>query len=346
MSIQQQTMKKAFLPALGKLPEIRKVEIPKIAVDEILVKMKVGSICNLTDVHTIEGIHPPHNLWAEGHFQNPPNAFPAPLGHEGAGEIVEMGKAIKGFNIGDRVQTWGESAAFAEYATTTSDHAVKIPDNLSYEEGCISQIIGEVNGIVEEAVYSGDVVAILGQGGTGIQATQLARLRGASKIYVSEPDEFKRKLALQLGADVAIDPSRENVVDRILELTEGKGVDTVIECVGIPETIKILTKLIKRLDHQRGSRGATIAQWGACREHVSFDFMELHWKGARIITAGSTHLDYSACTFERSMRMVSCGLIKIKPLITHRFQLDNIGKAFKMLMDREESAVKVIIEIS
>jgi L-iditol 2-dehydrogenase len=340
-------MKQAYYPGIGKLPEIREVAVPEIKDDEVLIQMKAGAVCNMTEIHTVLGYHPPHNLWCTGHFTNPPDAFPSPAGHEGAGVIAKAGKLIKKFREGDRVQTLAESAAFSEYGKTVEGELARIPDSLTYEEAAVSQIFGELYGIVEESVYSGDVVVILGQGGTGMPATQLAKLRGASKVIVSDPDPMKRDLALKLGADVAIDPSREDLIDRVMQLTNGKGVDAVIECVGIPETIKLETRLIKVKDLSRpGERGATIAQWGACREHVPFDFMELHWKFGKIITAGSTMLAYSSIAMERVMNMVSIGKIQVKPLITHRFALQDVGKAFQMLMEGKESRIKVVIQIA
>ena len=97
-------MRQAFFPKLNELPITRDdIPTPRPADDQVLIKVKMASICNLTDTHTVTGEHPPHNLWAEGYFTNPPNSFPAPIGHEAAGEIVEVGKEVKNLKVGDRV---------------------------------------------------------------------------------------------------------------------------------------------------------------------------------------------------------------------------------------------------
>ena len=89
-------MRQAFFPKLNELPITRDdIPVPRPADDQVLIKVKMASICNLTDTHTVTGEHPPHNLWAEGYLTNPPNSFPAPIGHEAAGEIVEVGKELK-----------------------------------------------------------------------------------------------------------------------------------------------------------------------------------------------------------------------------------------------------------
>jgi D-arabinose 1-dehydrogenase-like Zn-dependent alcohol dehydrogenase len=99
-----ETMKQAFFPKLGELPMVRDDEpVPTYGDDQVLIKVKMASICNLTDSHTITGDNPPHNLWVEGYFTNPPNAFPTPIGHEAAGEIVAVGKNVKSLKPGDRV---------------------------------------------------------------------------------------------------------------------------------------------------------------------------------------------------------------------------------------------------
>ena len=119
-------MKQAFFPKLNELPIIRDdIPVPRPADDQVLIKVKMASICNLTDTHTITGEHPPHNLWAEGYFTNPPNSFPAPIGHEGAGEIVEVGKGVKTLKVGDRVCSVHISDMMSEYVNVASKYNIQ-----------------------------------------------------------------------------------------------------------------------------------------------------------------------------------------------------------------------------
>lgn len=340
-------MKQAFFPALGQMPIVRDdAPVPTFGDDEVLIKVKMASICNLTDTHTITGDHPPHNLWADGYFHNPPDAFPAPIGHEGAGEIVAVGKNVKSLKPGDRVSSVHISAMMAEYAVSPPNVLAKLHDNISWEEAAPIELLNCVYSLVESSVRLGDRVAILGQGSSGLIATQLSRLRGAREIIVFEPEAHKRELALKTGATHAFDPRENDPVDTVMELTHGEGVDAVLECVGIPETItpttRMITKMNTRLSGSRG--GGTIGLFGASRALASFDFMELHFKGGRVHTCGGSPYGYSEFSLQRSVDLVASGLFQMKPLLSHRFPLDKTGEAFDLLMNKREPAIKVLID--
>ena len=340
-------MKQAFFPRLNELPIVRDdIPIPQPAVDQVLIKVKMASICNLTDVHTITGEHPPHNLWAEGYFTNPPNAFPAPIGHEAAGEIVEVGKGVKDLKVGDRVCSVHISDMMSEYAVGHTNVLGKLPGNVTWEEASPIELLNCVYSLIEASVRMGDRVAILGQGASGLISTQLARLRGAREVWVFEPEEYKRELALKTGASKAYDPRHNDPVETIMELTGGLGVDAVIECVGIPETIAITTKMITKMNtRMSGSRGGgTIGIFGACRARVPFDFMELHFKGGRVHTCGGSPYGYSEFSLARSVDLVASGLFQMKPLLTHKFPLEKTREAFELLMKKQEPAIKVLID--
>lgn len=338
-------MRQAFFPALHQLPIVRDdAAKPQCRDGEILLKVKMGSICNLTDTHTIEGLHPPHDVWVEGHFHTPPDAFPAPVGHEGAGEVVAVGAGVKGVEIGDRVSTIRASAMLADYAVVLPTDIVKVPDHVSWEEAAPAELLTCMWPLVDQTVRAGDVVVILGQGASGLLATQCARRVGAGRVVAVEPVGFKRALARKLGADETIDPGEVDVVETVMDLTGGRGVDAVIECVGIPETIAATTRLIRRGRGSPGNEGANVAIFGACRQPVSFDFMELHWKQARVFTAGSAKHGYTKFAHQRAVDLIAAGLIKVKPLLTHKFPLGLTPAAFEMIMKQTDPCVKVLID--
>jgi len=338
-------MKKAFFPALHELPMVRDdIPVPSYKEDQVLVKVKMGSICNLTDSHTIEGAHPPHHLWVSGHFTNPPDCFPAPIGHEGTGEIVEAGSAVKNFKVGDRVSTVFASEMFAEYAVVNREHLAKLPDCISWEEAAPMEMVFCVWPLVEESVRPGDVVVILGQGSSGLITTQCTAIAGARKIIVVEPDEFKRDLAMKLGAHVALDPGAVDIEAAVSELTDGIGADTVLECVGIPETIALTTRITRSGAISGEDYKGIIGIFGACREPVPFDFMEVHWKGIKILSCGCTQYGYTQFALNRAVRLVESGQFLMKPLITHKFPMSEIGRAFDMIMNRKDPYIKVLLD--
>jgi threonine dehydrogenase-like Zn-dependent dehydrogenase len=335
-------MRKAYFPALHEMPVVRDAPIPECGDGQVLVQVKIASICNLTDTHTIEGLHPPHNVWLD-HFQTPPNSFPAPIGHEAAVEVLEVGRGVQGLAPGDRAFTVRASEMMAGYALISPRDATKIPDSISWEEAAPLEMLMAVYPIVEEAVRPGDNVVILGQGASGLIATQLARIAGAGDLIVVEPQAYKRQLALDLGANLALDPGEVNVVEAVLERTHG-GAHAVIECVGLPETLAMTVELIKRKRLSDEGYGGIIGVFGACRQPAPFDFMMLHWKGGRICTAAGSRFGYTALSAELGVRLVERGVFDYKKLITHKFPLEAIPLAFDMIMHQRDPYVKVLVD--
>ncbi|MEN6478289.1 MAG: zinc-binding dehydrogenase [Anaerolineales bacterium] len=335
-------MRKAFFPALHRLPEVWEVPVPECHDGELLVKVKMASICNLTDTHTIEGLHPPHNLWLD-HFTNPPNAFPAPVGHEAAAEIVEVGRGVSGFKPGDRCYTVRASEMFAEYAVCQPTDATPIPDSLSWEVAAPIEMLTAVWPVVEECVRPGDRVVILGQGASGLIATQLAKLNGAADLIVVEPLAYRRELGLALGADLALDPQAVDVEEAIRERTHG-GAHAVIECVGAPDTLAMTVRLLKRKGLSDEGYGGIIGVFGACRQPAPFDFMMLHWKGARICTAAGSRFGYTRYSAQACLNLLESGRFDYTKLITHKFPLEAITLAFDMVMHHTDRYVKVLVD--
>jgi len=336
------TMRQAFFPALHRLPEMWEAPMPVCHDGELLVKVKMASICNLTDTHTIEGLHPPHHLWID-HFTNPPNSFPAPVGHEAGVEVVEVGRGVSGFKPGDRAYTVRASEMFAEYAVVKPTDATLIPDSISWEVAAPIEMLTAVFPVVEECVRPGDRVVILGQGASGLIATQLAKLNGAADLIVVEPLAYRRELALRLGADLALDPTGVDVEAAIMERTHG-GAHAVIECVGAPETLAMTVRLLKRKGLSDEGYGGIIGVFGACRQPAAFDFMMLHWKGARICTAAGSRYGYTRFTSQQCLRLLDKGLFDYPALITHKYPLDAVTAAFDMVMHHQDRYVKVIVD--
>ncbi|NOZ60148.1 MAG: zinc-dependent alcohol dehydrogenase family protein [Calditrichaeota bacterium] len=225
--------------------------VRKIGSDEVLIKVRACGVCG-TDVHIFEG--------AAGSAKVSP---PVVLGHEFSGEIVEIGDAVCRLRVGDRVtidpniscgncyycqrgqvhlcenlRAIGvtQDGGFAELAIVSEKQAFQLPDNVSFTAGAMVEPIACcLHGIDLAEIKPADSVLIVGGGTIGMIMLQLARSVGASRIFLSEPEEKKRALAEKLGADEAIDPNKISVPERIREKT-GHGVDVAIECVGSAAT--------------------------------------------------------------------------------------------------------------
>lgn len=214
--------------------EVGDVAEPKIGADEILVGLRQVGIC-----------HSDFDLLADRYII--PVQFPVIPGHEWAGEVLEVGSAVRHFTPGDRIV--GEctvnggadhfgfsiSGAAAEVFKIRSDWAHQLPDELSWQQGatvepfsCAYHSIARAGG-----VNPGDDVAVIGGGPIGLSAVAAAAAMGANVILI-EPTEHRRSLGTQLGARHTVDPTAAPVADQVRDLTNGRGASVVIEASGSP----------------------------------------------------------------------------------------------------------------
>lgn len=357
MNMKQILNHQALLMDVGGPWTMKVSELPKPGAGQILVKMKSSSICNLTDLHTFQGIHPPHDHQFQGMLphdvreyvnkQNDPLAdyypkdryidhvkpFPTLMGHEGMGEIIEVGEEIPyllneekvDFKAGDRVAIFGLFGGLGEYVIAETAKCIKVPDHVTDEEAGLMEPVSILNSATRKSVFLGEDTCILGGGALGLLGVQFAKLRGANRIIVSEPLEWKRKLALKLGATHVIDPGTQNVVHEIENITGGVGCHCVMECAGRPETMQITPYLARRL--------GVIIQIGAGSLPALIDFDYIHFKFLRVegqhypmVPGPSGPIPQ----MQSSMDIISQGRLDLQSIITHRykFSIENVEKAF------------------
>lgn len=232
---------------------------------EVIIKVKYCGICG-TDVHICyEGLLPP----------------PMVLGHENVGIISDIGEGIEGWNLGDRVVVGppgpcgdcyycnhghtaicetgfartnglgpGHDGGMAEYMKVREPKTMlhRIPDDVSFEDAVLIDTIAVgVKGIRESRFKIGDNVVVSGAGPVGLGTIQWLKIAGARHITALEPSVKKRRLALKLGADDALDPLEEgeNLRDKILARYGGLGPDIAFECAGIPRSFETALDLIR-----------------------------------------------------------------------------------------------------
>jgi 2-desacetyl-2-hydroxyethyl bacteriochlorophyllide A dehydrogenase len=229
------------------------IPVPAIGDDDILVRVKACGICG-TDLHIYEG--------AQGAAACTP---PTVLGHEFSGVIEKAGRNVVDVKPGDRVVidpndlcdkcTFCKTGrghfcehmtgigttvngGFAEYCAVRAKQAYKIPDSLSFEEAALSEPISCcLHGIDLAEIRPGSSVMVIGGGPIGLIMLQLARLAGAATVLLLEPVEEKRAIAKVLGADITIDPIREDVRETLAK-NGIDNLDAVIECVGLKSTMR------------------------------------------------------------------------------------------------------------
>ena len=149
------------------------------------------------------------------------------LGNMWVGLIEEIGKDVRGFAVGERVAGYG---ALANTHTVGASELLKLPERISAQEAvCYDPLQFAMGGLRDANLRIGDAVLVSGLGAIGQMAAQAARLAGASRVYVSDPIEVRRRVALENGADRAFDPTKEDMGAILRELTHQNGVDVVIE---------------------------------------------------------------------------------------------------------------------
>jgi len=342
-------MRAAVLHAPGDL-RYEKVDIPKIGPREVLLKIEAASNCG-SDLQRI---------MVEGTYH-----FPCIPGHEFSGKIVEIGKEVNGFKVGDRVTAaplipclkcdWckrGEynlcenydyvgsrsDGAFAEYLKIPGANLVKLAEGVDFEEGAVTDpCCVALHGIKRSGgINPGETVAILGAGPIGMLACQWAKIMGAGKVLAVDIVEEKLSIVKKLGADVCINAKKENVVERILKETKG-GANLVMETAGSVATQKQSLLVAKK-------RGRIVHIGRSYSDVLLPDEVFTKIFRKELVIYGSVNSNFAPLDneWQMSMYFMGTGQIKIKPLISHRIKLKGISEIFKKMYNKEMVYNKII----
>jgi len=331
---------------------LENVDIPAVGSEEILVKVKAALTCG-TDV----------KMYKRGHPKMKP---PMTLGHEFAGTVAEVGQGAAGrFGVGDRVAVansapcnscffckvgkpnlcdrlletligFSVDGAFAEYirvpAPIVRQNTYKMSEDIPFEEAALLEPLAcAINGSDAAGISLGDSVVLIGSGPIGLTHLQLARLKGASKVIVTDLSEERLKIASMLGADVVIDASKEDQLSRVKELTDGLGADVVIEAVGLPGTWELAFKMTRK--------AGTTLFFGGCPSgaRIALDTERIHYEDLTL--KGIFH--HTPLSVLKAHRLISSGKFDGKPLITDRTSLSELESAL-LKMGRGE-CIKIAI---
>ena len=313
-------MKAAVLTDKMKM-EIQELPVPTPLENEVIVKVKACGICG-TDQHIYHG--QPGSAEVE---------FPIVLGHELAGEVVQVGGKVTQFTAGDRVSIdpnmyCGEcdycrgnrqhlcenlqavgvtrNGGMGEFCAVPAANCYTLPDQLSYEEGAMIEPLGCVlHGINQIKIRPGASVLIIGGGYIGLMMLQMTKLYGASPVVVSEPDQTKHQLAIQLGADEAITPAE-------LE-QKPDGFDIVIECVGRKESMTQAVSMAKK--------GGSVLLFGVSAPDTKIEVQPFDIFSKELTIKGSF---INPHTHDQAISLVQQGKVQIKPLLSHQFAMDEL----------------------
>jgi len=314
-------MKAALLYGKGDL-RVVEVDTPEIDPDDILVKIKVCAVCP-TDIRKYR---------TGNHLVT---GFPMNLGHEWTGDVVKVGDNVEGFRNGMRIIGAG-FAGYAEYAKIPQMYiklgmVFEIPNNVSYEEGTFLEPLTDcLHAVKDQAkVEAGDTVAIIGAGQMGLQLLMVAKYVGAS-VIVSDVMEKRVEYAEKFGADHVVNASKEDPVEAMEKLTGGWGPDSVIVSVGQPLAIEQGLKMVKK--------GGRVVIFGGAPEGtiVRLDPNIIHY--GEVTLTGSFWVGAAEINIElykEAINLIASKRVPVAKLITHRFTLDEIHKAFQAQENKE-----------
>lgn len=317
--------------------ELKTVEIPKIGPRDILVKVQATSICG-TDYHIYSW-----DEWSQNRIKTP-----QVMGHEFAGEVVKMGSEVTKVKLGDIVSAETHivcntcefcltgkghickdteilgvdtQGTFAEYVAIPEDNAWVNDPSVPPEYLCIQEPLGNAVHTVLSGDVIGKTVAVVGCGPIGIMAVNVAKAVGAAKVIAIEVNEYRLNLADELGADVTINPLKEDVVARVLEETDGIGIDVVAEMSGNPMAIRQAFKYIKL--------GGRMSMLGIPNGEVSLDIAnDIVFKGITINgIVGRKMYD----TWYQVKGLIASGNLNLDKLVTHRFSLEDFDKGMELM---------------
>ena len=319
---------------------------PHAGPGELVLRNQVCGVCG-TDVHIYHGEPGSADV-------NPPVV----LGHEYSGEVVEVGEGVTGFAVGDHVTVdpniyCGHCAycqngkkqlcpsmeaigvtrdgGFAQYSLIPAAQAFKLEPTVPWEAAAMAEPLACcLHGIDLAGIQVGDKVCVVGGGAIGLLMVQLAKLSGASQIVLSEPNEKRRQVGLQLGANAALDPTRPDAQEAFAQVLDG-GANVVIECVGNVPAVKSA--------FQFAGKGATVLLFSVPKVDATFDLPLFDVYKKELTIKGSF---VNPDTHARAVALINSGKVDFGPIITHRFPLDQLPEAIAMQMS--DASIKVVVE--
>lgn len=344
-------MKVARLYAPGDL-RIEDAPVPEARAGEVVIRVRSCSTCG-TDA----------KIFHHGHHHI---SLPRVLGHEVAGEIVEVGDGVDAFGIGDRVQViaaipCGEcfycrrgqetvcenlesigyqyDGGFAEFMRVPRkvldrDGVNPVPEHVPFEAASLTEPLACVlNGQEIAEVGTGDVVVVLGAGPIGCLHVRLARARGASSIILADVNARRLELSARAEPDIEIDSSREDAVDAVRKATDGRGADVVITATGAGSAQEQALEMA-------AARGRISLFGGLPRDNsvIRFDSNLVHYRELIVVGAYGSAPRHNRAALE----LISTGAVEVDDLITHHVQLDRVRDAIDIVTSGE--GLKVVVE--
>ena len=312
--------------------------IPQISDDQVLIKVHATAICG-TDLHLYHW-----NEYAQKRMTNLPMVF----GHETAGEIVEIGKNVTGYKLGDRISVethvpcnhcWQcrngnphicenqhvfgvtDPGAFAEYAPVHKDCIVRLKDDISYEMGAMLEAMGAGVHGVEVAQVRGKRVLVSGCGPIGLMTIGACKAHGASQVIACDLIDEKLEIAKTMGADLTVNSREVDLPAFVRSQTDGVGADAVIDITGNPHAIRAGLKAVRK--------GGIFVSVGLPDGEIGINLTEDIIYREVIYTGVSGRLMFE--TWEDSMNILQSPGFSLEPVVGGIYPFRDFEKALDAL---------------
>lgn len=335
---------------------VENVSDPELEADGIVIRVKASGICG-SDIH-------PYRV---GELIEPGLI----MGHEFSGDVIEVGASVVGIKKGDRVTAasvqpcgrchWCQRkqthrcsnmevlgvhkhGAFAEYVSIplalVNQTVFLLPDEISYEDGATVEPLSVGEHIVRRAEPAAeDTVVILGVGMIGQCALQVFKAIGVAKVIVSEVGKKRLEVAKAMGADVVINATEEDPIQRVREATAGIGADIVVECAGAPVTFQQAIEMVRGGLQQAFE---TIRPDGKIMLTGIYE-QPIQWMPNSVIRKSVRMIACYSGSFTEAIGLLKTGKVNTRPLVTHEYPLDKTKEAFEAQLWADES-IKVLIK--
>jgi L-iditol 2-dehydrogenase len=288
---------------------------------------------------------------------------PLVLGHEFSAWVVEPGDRVKGLEPGQLVAvdpavpcghcecclegnpnlcpnvffcgTPPVRGVLSEYVAMPAANCFPLPVGLGPVDGALLEPLGIAMFTVDLAgLQTGQTVAVLGAGPIGLLTAAAARAAGASAVFMTEPLAYRREFAQNYVADAVFDPYGEDIVAEILRLTGGRGVDASFDAAAGPETPNEAAGVTRR--------GGTMVVVGVPAD----DMMSLRSFTPRVKGLTIKLVRRMKHTYPRSIRLIRTGMVSVKALVTHRYPLERVAKAFDLVGAYSDGVIKAVIDVA
>jgi threonine dehydrogenase-like Zn-dependent dehydrogenase len=301
------------------------VELPDPAVGpgQVLIRMKEIAVCGSDLVK---------------YLATQPVSFPTPVGvpaHECVGIVVES--TLDGYKPGDRVLFFPpHQDGLHEYVVATSPiQVLKLPADGDLSHWMMAQLLGTIIHATRElgAVMS-DRIAVIGQGPVGQLFNHLLWNLGAHTIIGIDKIPERLAVSPKMHATHTLQVGKDDVLGEVRRLTNGRGLDTVVEASGYDETLEMMVRLVRR--------DGRVLMFGQPKHlDVKFPIMEMYNKRLHVVTTTGPDVELDIAM---ALRYIQDGRMDVTPILTHRFPLDRVREAYELFAERKDGCVKVVVQ--